>query len=780
MATTHQLFKNNANTTLTGAAGSAIAIGGTSLVLQAGHGARFPAIGAGEYFYVTLYEKSGAGATGNEITYEIAKCTARATDTLTLERDIEGIVVAAGGTSGGWAYPSALGTNPDGITYIQLRWTAFGATNSLAKDGNLEGLESASTSRTNLGLGTIATQAANSVTITGGSVTGCTLAGNTGLPISTGVSGLGAGVATFLATPSSANLAAAVTDETGTGALVLATSPTLVTPILGTPTSGTLTNCTLPVGGVSGLGAGVATFLATPSSANLASAVTGETGTGALVFATSPTLVTPALGVATADSLALTTDLAVIDGGTGRSTGTTAYALIATGTTATGAQQTLTAGGTTDILVGGGAAALPVWTAASGTGSPVRNTSPTLVTPALGTPSSGTLTSCTGLPVTTGVSGLGANVATFLATPSSANLAAAVTDETGSGNLVFNTSPSFVTPVLGTPTSGTLTNCSGLPVTTGLTGLSTYMASPDAIGGAAAAAITGTTVTGTSLVASGAKTLTLTGGSAPTITNSDGSGGTTAFNCGISLVNQLQTSGTGGFINATGATTNSRFINLATTGGNAAFGLESSAGGVLMTGSTAYAACFVEYAGVGIEFGVSNAKVASITSSAITMAGTFVGKAGTGTGAPVMIGTLSVNTTAVGNVGAGTDDLMTYSLPANSLSANNKGVRITVWGTGAANANIKTVALMFGATSLASGNVNLGSSATVWRYVAEVLRTGSNAQLYASLITLSGAIIPYQGTAAETDSGAVTIKCTGAATADNDIVQKGMIVEFIS
>lgn len=85
----------------------------------------------------------------------------------------------------------------------------------------------------------------------------------------------------------------------------LFTNPTLVTPILGTPQSGTLTSCTgLPVStGISGLGAGVATFLATPSSANLATAVTGETGSGALVFATSPTLVTPTLGVATATTV---------------------------------------------------------------------------------------------------------------------------------------------------------------------------------------------------------------------------------------------------------------------------------------------------------------------------------------------------------------------------------------------------------------------------------------------------------------------------------------------
>lgn len=122
-----------------------------------------------------------------------------------------------------------------------------------------------------------------------------TLTNATGLPISTGVSGLGSNVATFLATPSSDNLRAALTDETGTGAAVFATSPTLTTPDLGTPSAATLTNATgLPVAtGISGLGTGVATFLATPSSANLASALTDETGSGAAVFGTTPTLTTP-------------------------------------------------------------------------------------------------------------------------------------------------------------------------------------------------------------------------------------------------------------------------------------------------------------------------------------------------------------------------------------------------------------------------------------------------------------------------------------------------------
>jgi len=69
-----------------------------------------------------------------------------------------------------------------------------------------------------------------------------TLTSCTGLPISTGVSGLGTGVATFLATPSSANLASAMTDETGTaGSLVFSASPTFT----GTLTAATVSATTL-------------------------------------------------------------------------------------------------------------------------------------------------------------------------------------------------------------------------------------------------------------------------------------------------------------------------------------------------------------------------------------------------------------------------------------------------------------------------------------------------------------------------------------------------------
>ena len=205
----------------------------------------------------------------------------------------------------------------------------------------------------------------------------------------------------FVATPSSANFATLVTDETGSGLLVFATSPSLTTPLLGTPTSGNLANCTgFPTGSLSGLGTGVATALAI----NVGSA-------GAVV------VLNGALGTPSSGTLSSCTALPVSTGISGLGTSVATALAVNVGTAGA-------------FVVNGGA---------------------------LGTPSSGTLSSCTGLPISTGVSGLGSNVAAWLADPTSAKLAAAVTNETGSGLLVFDTSPALTTPTIaGATLSGTI------------------------------------------------------------------------------------------------------------------------------------------------------------------------------------------------------------------------------------------------------------------------------------------------------------------------------------
>jgi hypothetical protein len=107
---------------------------------------------------------------------------------------------------------------------------------------------------------------------------------------------------------------------------------------------------------------------------------------------------------------------------------------------------------------------------ASGNISACTSANMTMVTPILGTPTSGTLTNCTGLPVATGVSGLGTGISTFLATPTSANLAAALTDETGTGANVFANTPTLTTPNIGAATGTSLT-ASGVIASTGTAGV---------------------------------------------------------------------------------------------------------------------------------------------------------------------------------------------------------------------------------------------------------------------------------------------------------------------
>lgn len=161
--------------------------------------------------------------------------------------------------------------------------------------------------------------------------------------------------------------------------------------------------------------------------------------------------------------------------------------------------------------------------------------------------------------------------------------------------------------------------------------------------------------------------------------------------------------------------------------------------------------------------------------------------AGAGAGTVPVSGLISVNTTVVGNVGGGTDNLMTYSLPANSLSSNGRGVRITAWGATANNGNAKTLDLLFGATVLTAQAMTT-SIAGRWWIQSVVFRTGSNAQDYTTYLRESTTTFGttndrskiVHGTLSQTDSGAITIKCTGAATSNNDITQEGMLIEWFN
>lgn len=142
-------------------------------------------------------------------------------------------------------------------------------------------------------------------------------------------------------------------------------------------------------------------------------------------------------------------------------------------------------------------------------------------------------------------------------------------------------------------------------------------------------------------------------------------------------------------------------------------------------------------------------------------------------------GVTNVDTTTVGNVGSGVDDLISEVVPAGTLAANGQALRIIAAGKFKAGMNNKEVRLLFGATELVSSGVVAVSDGS-WMIDAVVVRTGATSQKAVARISCSDpATLPTLSAytePGETTGGAITVKLTGEGTANDDIEAEFLLV----
>ena len=283
-----------------------------------------------------------------------------------------------------------------------------------------------------------------------------TLTGTDASSVAFGTGGTVAYVANKLsvfAATTSAELAGVISDETGTGALVFANSPVFTTPNIGSAT-----------GSISGNAATVTTNanLTGPiTSVGNVTSIASQTGTGTkFVVDTSPTLVTPNVGVATATSVnkvaitapATSSTLTLVDGGTFVTAGAFSQTHTVTGIT----NVTYPTSGTLATLAG--AETLSNKTIAikdaNFTVTDDGDASKVLAFQVSGVTTATTRTLI--VPDANGTIALTSNKLSAFSSTTSAELAGVISDETGSGKLVFDTSPTLTTPNIGAATATTV------------------------------------------------------------------------------------------------------------------------------------------------------------------------------------------------------------------------------------------------------------------------------------------------------------------------------------
>lgn len=248
---------------------------------------------------------------------------------------------------------------------------------------------------------------------------------------------------------------------------------------------------------------------------------------------------------------------------------------------------------------------------------------------------------------------------------------------------------------------------------------------------------------------------------------------------GIELYNYLGTSYFNAF-NQTGAV----YLPISIGGLNVAIAPNGTAALTTAVGSTTVADAhnFVFNTTTGTKFGTGTTqKIGFYNATPVVQQSgdvvTALSNLGLVTGGT--LGTLNTETSTVGNVGTGEDQLFSYTIPAGKLATNGNTISGTMTGTVAANGNTKTLKLKFGSTTILTTLVTSSTITSSWSFDYEITRTSATTQKCAiRLHNPDGLGVSVYATAGETLSGTVALVLTGEATSDNDIVKEMAKVKF--